>query len=155
MKFDSLNLKLWIHQGLIKNNYFELTPIQEIVLHKANTCRSLIITAKTGTGKTLCYLLPVLNNVNELNAKTQALIVLPTKELANQVYAKSLQLCQLNKTLKIKLLNNSDLKYSSNNVPHIVVGTPAKVEAYCNLNKSLLGVKYFVLDEADMLIDQG
>ena len=127
MKFNHLNLKPWIQSGLIQAHYFELTPIQEIVLNKNNSGRSLIITAKTGTGKTLCYLLPVLNNINELNNHTQALILLPTKELANQVYAKVVQLAKTNKHLRVKLLNSGDLKYAANNITHIVVGTPSKV----------------------------
>ena len=154
MKFNSLNLKPWIKEGLNNAKYFELTPIQEIVLTKTNIYQSLIITANTGTGKTLCYLLPVLNNINELDNYTQALIILPTKELANQVYAKIIELTKFNKNLKVKLLNTGDLK-CANNIAHVVVGTPTKVEMFCNLNKQQLKVKYFVLDEADMLIDQG
>ena len=79
MKFKSLNLKPWLVNSLHEANYFEATPIQELVLNKTNNNKSLIITAKTGTGKTLCYLIPILNNINELINKTQALIILPTK----------------------------------------------------------------------------
>lgn len=156
MYFKSLNLKPYIVKTLNFMNITKLTDIQEQTVKFFSNQKSLIITAETGSGKTLCYLLPILNNINTSDNVTQAFILLPTKELANQVYTQLLNFKKFNNELKIKLLQNSNNNKINNKIaPHIVIGTPVQIKDYLNTNKSICKINYFILDEADMLVDSG
>ncbi len=156
MLFKSLNFQPWIINTLNQNNIFEATKIQSVVFGKHNNDKSLLITAPTGSGKTFCFCLPILNNIDLNQNKIQAFIVLPTKELANQIYSQFNLFKKANPNLKIKLVHeNKDLKFNTKNVPQVVIGTPSKIDECFNLNKNLVELKYFVLDEADMLVDFG
>lgn len=156
MNFSSLKLQPWIINTLKELNITKTTDIQSVVFSKHNNDKSLLITAPTGRGKTICFSLNILNSIDFNTNKIQALIVLPTKELANQIYNHFLSFKQFNKKLSIKLLNESkSLKLSTNNAPQIIIGSPNKINDCVNINKHLIDIKYFVLDEADMLIDFG
>ncbi|MDE6477047.1 MAG: DEAD/DEAH box helicase, partial [Mycoplasmoidaceae bacterium] len=69
-------------------NINRLTDIQEKSIPSILKNNSLVISSQTGSGKTYCYLLPILNNIDCSKNKIQALIILPTKELARQVSSK-------------------------------------------------------------------
>lgn len=156
MLFKSLNFKPWIIQTLDSLHIKEPTDIQFKTFLKENINRSLIITSKTGSGKTYCYSLPILNNIDLSLNQIQALIILPTKELSRQIYAKFYDFVKNNNQLKVKLLiGDNQTNLNSILSSHIVIGTPNKIyelTKQTNLNKYL---KFFVLDEADMLIDFG
>ena len=152
-KFNNYKFPEWILTTLSSKNISEPTDIQAkafAIDEKLN--KSLIITAKTGSGKTYCYLLPILKNLDlELN-ETQCVIILPTKELARQVYSKIIDFTTNQQKLKIKLLVAND---QIKNKPHIVVGTPNKIYEFVMHQNTNKFIKYFVLDEADTLVDYG
>lgn len=123
MLFTDLHLKPDINQQLKQNNFFTLTPIQEKALLKTLNGISTIITSNTGTGKTLCYILPILNNISD---EYSNIVIAPTQELARQIYGQFL-LFNTKNTLNIQLVvgGHSDKKQSFHHkCPHIVIATP-------------------------------
>jgi ATP-dependent RNA helicase CshB len=139
----------------------EATPIQETALPYLLAGNSSIITSQTGSGKTLCYLLPILNKLEYENNNVQAIIILPTKELARQVYSRLLDFKNDDKLLKPSLIignGNLDQQLISlrKNPAQIVVGTTTRIIDL--LHKKIFNphlIKTIVLDEVDMLMDLG
>ncbi len=153
MHFTELNFKNWIIDELNELKITRLTEIQEKTIPLILRNNSLIISSQTGSGKTYCYLLPILNKIDFSLNKTQALIVLPTKELARQVNSKINDFKKVNNQIKnINLIENKPINI--NNLPHIIVGTPVKTKEFVDKYK-IKDLTYFVLDEADMLFDLG
>lgn len=156
MQFKELNFKKWIIETLNELKINKLTDIQEKSIPLALKNNSLIVSSQTGSGKTYCYLLPILNNIDCSKNEIQAIIVLPTKELTRQVTSKINDFKKHNSSLRscnlVELKNNS---LNQNYLPHIVVGTPVKAFELVNKKAFSQNVKYFVLDEADMLFDLG
>jgi ATP-dependent RNA helicase CshB len=160
MYFSQLNIQYWIKSICNQLKYNELTKIQELTIPQLLKDTSAIISSQTGSGKTLCYLIPILNKIVFENT-TQVLIVLPTKELARQIYSKLLQFKQIKNELKIGLAvgggNYEDNKFNfKKNPPHIIVGTISKVLEI--VNKKFIDrakINTLVVDEADMLMEQG
>jgi ATP-dependent RNA helicase CshB len=141
-------------------NLVELTPIQEATLPSVLNNKSAIITSQTGTGKTLCYLLSILNDINFDIRKIQTIIVLPTKELARQVYSKVLDFRKEQINLKCSLLiGNMDINIQQqqlrSNPPQIVIGTVTRVLDLLKNKTINRDVNKIVLDEVDMLLDLG
>lgn len=154
MNFSHLNLKLWILNCLQANKIITPTEIQSKTFEKDNKDKNLIITSPTGTGKSLCYLIPILNVVDLNNNSVQSIIILPTKELCWQVYNNLLQFKKFNNHLKIEVLSQGiNCKKSQ---PQIIIGTPQKILSFLNSAKfEKKFIKYLIFDEADILIDFG
>lgn len=156
MKFSSLSLKLWLYTALSNNNFIELTEVQEKTFRLVNQGKNVSISAPTGSGKTLCYLLPILNNIEEDNRHIQYVVVAPTKELVWQIYNNFLALTKYNKAIKIVLLDKNDkVDNLVNNPSQIVIGTVEKIRQAIAKGVNFKNLKQIVLDEADMLIDYG
>ena len=156
MKFSSLSLKLWLYTALSNNNFIELTEVQEKTFKLVNQGKNVSISAPTGSGKTLCYLLPILNNIEEDNRHIQYVVVAPTKELVWQIYNNFLALTKYNKAIKIVLLDKNDkVDNLVNNPSQIVIGTVEKIRQAIAKGVNFKNLKQIVLDEADMLIDYG
>jgi len=87
MNFDQFNLDARLNAGIKRAGYEIATPIQEKAIPAALAGRDLIGTAQTGTGKTAAFVLPILHKLLEGPRKqTRALIVTPTRELAEQIH---------------------------------------------------------------------
>lgn len=156
MKFTSLSLKLWLYTALTNNNFFELTAVQEKTFKLVNQGRNVVISAPTGSGKTLCYLLPILNNLSEQEQHIQYVIIAPTKELVWQIYNNFLTFTKYNKAIKIVLLDKNEKVDNLVNKPsQIVIATVEKVRQAIAKGVNFKHLKQIVLDEADMLIDYG
>ena len=154
MKFTSLNLKEWIIKVLNDKHIYETTDIQSQAFSSKNRDKSLIITSKTGSGKTLCFLINVLNKIDVDKKEVQALIVVPTKELARQIYSLFVEFTKYQNNLKIKLLGKDQNKASVIN-SQVIIATPNKALEFVKSNNIRNSIKFFVLDEADMLFDFG
>lgn len=158
MQFKELNLKKWIVETLDGLKINKLTEIQEKSLPLTLRKNSLIISSQTGSGKTYCYLIPILNNIDLSDPSVQALIILPTKELARQVASKVNDFKKVNKSLcSINLIEqNYQSKFSNKNlIPQIAISTPVKAQEAIKKGLVNKNLKFFVLDEADMLFDLG
>jgi ATP-dependent RNA helicase CshB len=160
MYASELNLKYFIKKTLEELKIKQLTKIQEESLPYTLKGKSAIITSQTGSGKTYCYLLPILDTIDLQLNNTQAIIVLPTKELSRQIYSKLLDFKKNEQLLKISLLiGNSNLDQQKqsikNNPPHIVVGTTIRITELLEQKVINRNIKIIVFDEVDMLMDLG
>lgn len=159
MNFKAFNLKEELVGALNKLGYKEPTKVQEIVIPKALKGENIIVSSHTGSGKTHSFLIPILNNL-DFNDNIQAIIISPTRELARQIYRFTEEFKPYSPSLKTKLFIsgadfNKDLA-SLNNGCNIIIATPGKLASLLlDSSVSLDSLKTIVLDEADMLIEEG
>lgn len=159
--FASFSLDKTLVHALEKLGYKNPSPVQERVIPKALKRQSLVCQSQTGSGKTHSYLIPILDTIDMHLPKTQAIIVCPSRELARQVYEFATPFQRFFPTLKVRLFTSEAQKTQNTEgltiPPHIVIGTPGRLADM--LTKSyeldLHQVKTLVLDEADMLLEQG
>lgn len=132
------------------------TPIQEKSIPLLLDNKDIMAEAETGTGKTLAFLLPIMQNI-DLSGPIQALIIAPTRELAIQITEEVEKLNDDYKVLSVfggQDIQNQ-LKKLNKNV-HIVVATPGRLLDHISRETiNLNHVKHFVLDEVDQLLDMG
>nr|WP_228286261.1 ATP-dependent RNA helicase DbpA [Arcobacter vandammei] len=147
-------------KNLESQGYINLTPIQELSLNSSLEGRDLIARAKTGSGKTLAFSLPIVEKLRVKEFKVQALLLAPTRELANQI-AQNLRLLfrHIHNVKILTLCGGVPFKpqvVSLNHQAHIIVGTPGRVLKHLGeKNLNLDFVDTFVLDEADKMLDMG
>lgn len=142
------------------NNFKELTSVQNEVLQYTKAKKDVVAIAKTGTGKTHAYLIPIAEMINPLSNKTQVLISLPTRELAYQVYQNASLLKEVYNDLRIALVSGGTdkkrTKLSLDNPPHIIIGTPGRIKDLFALNQIRVDtIQMFIVDEADMTLEYG
>ena len=144
-------------QGL---GFTAMTPVQAESLPLILKRRDVIIQAKTGSGKTAAFGIGLLHHLNPRFFGVQALVMCPTRELAEQVAQSIRQLASRMANVKTVLLcggkpfgpQRDSLRHGA----HIVVGTPGRIDDHLQRgNLELKGVKTFVLDEADRMLDMG
>lgn len=135
------------------------TTVQEKSIPSIFKGRDLLAQAQTGTGKTLAYLLPALQQVKPATHMEQVLILAPTRELAKQIsdVAQS-----LSKALDVDVLNLIGGKTIENQLqklhrhPHVIIGTPGRLLDHCRRNSlDLSGVGRVIVDEADQMLQAG
>ena len=137
-----------------------MTPIQEQSLPLILDGVDIIAKAKTGSGKTISFGLGVLNNLNVKDFKIQALILLPTRELAAQVAKTLKNLARFQHNIKILTLTGGvpykPQVHSLSHQAHIIVGTPGRVLKHLEENNfNPNDINTLVLDEADRMLDMG
>ncbi|MBO4358618.1 MAG: DEAD/DEAH box helicase [Erysipelotrichaceae bacterium] len=155
-----MNLKESTRKFIELNGFTELTAVQTEVLKYTSKGKDLVALAKTGTGKTHAYLIPIMEMINPESDKTQVLISLPTRELAYQVYQNALVMKEVYPDLSIQLLAGGTDKNRSiaklEKAPHIIIGTPGRIRDLFTSSKIRVDhVKMFVIDEADMTLEYG
>ena len=84
--FKSFNIPTWLSNRLTSLNYVKTTGIQELVIPQALKGKSLVVRSETGSGKTHCFLIPMVCAIDTNLDELQGLIIAPTKELASQIY---------------------------------------------------------------------
>ena len=158
--FTSLALQPDFIDNLSSLNYLSMTPIQEQSLPTILSGKDIIAQAKTGSGKTAAFGIGLLHNLDVANYQTQALILCPTRELADQVATELRHLARTMANTKILTLCGGKpigpQLASLDHQPHIVVGTPGRILKH--LEKSSLLTDHtnmLVLDEADRMLDMG
>lgn len=138
----------------------EMTSVQEESYKFISQNRDIIACSSTGSGKTLAYLVPIINKLNLESKYIQAVILVPTQELAVQVHELIEQLfanahISLTSMFLIGEGNINRQAESIKNKPSIVVGTPSRVLQLIKLKKLRVhDVKTLVIDEADKLMDK-
>ncbi len=147
----------YIKQKLKELNYQTITPIQTGVFQAIDKKNNLIGLAPTGTGKTHAYLLPILSRMKTEIKHLQALIIVPTNELVNQVESmlKEIDDQFIVKTYYGGTNHMKEEAWLLKNQPQIVITTPKQLSAYV-LEKKRLRIhtaSYVVFDEADMMFD--
>ena len=146
-------------RGLQDLGFKEMFPIQIAAISPLLEGRDVIGQAKTGTGKTVAFGVPLIERIDPREDSVQAIILVPTRELAQQVAS---DLKNIGKYLSVKVLAvyggvpiYSQMEALQNTV-HIVVGTPGRMIDHIRRGTMLLdGVKFAILDEADRMLDMG
>lgn len=159
MSFKGINLSEKMLQSLNRQKYFSPSSIQINSIPKALKGETLMVQSATGSGKTLCFLIPIIENIDLKSQFVQAIIVAPTRELAQQIYDFAIPFAEEFKGLKIRLLKSGEERSQSTKglsvAPHIIIGTPGRLADVLNDSLSLSHVKTIVFDEADMLLKEG
>jgi ATP-independent RNA helicase DbpA len=140
--------------------YLSMTPIQAASLPLALAGRDLIAQAATGSGKTAAFALPLLARLNTKVPDTQALVLCPTRELAEQVTQEIRRLARAEDNIKaLTLCGGSPIRPQLDSLAHgahIVVGTPGRIVDHLARQSLVLGkLNTLVLDEADRMLDMG
>ena len=158
--FDTLPLSPAMLANLAQLEYRTMTPIQAASLPLALAGNDLIAQAKTGSGKTAAFGLSLLNRLNTGRFAVQAMVLCPTRELADQVTQEIRRLARFEENIKVlSLVGGSTLRNQANSLEngvHIVVGTPGRImdhleRGYLKLDE----LNTLVLDEADRMLDMG
>ncbi len=160
-EFTALPLSAPLLQALGTLNYTVMTPVQAQALPTLLEGRDLIAQAPTGSGKTVAFALGLLQRIDPALIRAQALVLCPTRELADQVGKEIRRLAAFIPNLKLLLLSGGvslrpQLASLEQHDPHVVVGTPGRVQEL--MRKKVLhlgGVRTLVLDEADRMLDMG
>jgi ATP-dependent RNA helicase RhlE len=158
--FSQLPLSSALQKKLAAAQFTNLTPIQEDAIPPALEGRDVIGTAQTGTGKTLAFLIPLLETLQqEPERHTVALVLLPTRELAIQVQEQYEQLrsnTMPRATLVIGGVSERAQIQSLRAGSKLIVATPGRLQDLMNRKlANLRNVKLLVLDEADRMLDMG
>ena len=159
-EFSSLALRSELLSNLKSLNYLSMTPIQQQALPAILKGDDLIAQAKTGSGKTAAFALGVLQKLNNKRFKPQALVLCPTRELADQVAKEFRSLARRVDNVKVLTLCGGQpfgpQVGSLEHGTHIVVGTPGRVEAHLRKgNFDTRELQTLVFDEADRMLDMG
>ncbi|BCD68817.1 DEAD/DEAH box helicase [Nitratiruptor sp. YY09-18] len=156
MTFSDFNLKSQIMKAIEQAGFKEPSPIQKEAIPVILVGKDMVGQAHTGTGKTAAFALPILNML-ELDGEVEALVIVPTRELATQV---SDEIFRLGKYLGIKTATVYGGSSYSRQINHIanaavVVATPGRLLDLLKSGKIELNPKFVVLDEADEMLDMG
>ncbi|MGB3748804.1 MAG: ATP-dependent RNA helicase DbpA [Rhodanobacter sp.] len=158
--FDTLPLKPALLASIDALGYTDMTPVQAQSLPPMLEGRDVIAQAQTGSGKTAAFGLGLLQALDADTIRLQALVLCPTRELADQVSKAIRKLAANIPNVKLLTLCGGmplgPQLASLTHDPHIVVGTPGRVQEH--LKRGSLhggGIKVLVLDEADRMLDMG
>jgi len=158
--FDRLPLPPAMLANLRQLGYLSMTPIQAESLPLTLGGHDLIAQAKTGSGKTAAFSLPLLANLNPRRFAVQALVLCPTRELADQVTQEIRRLARAEDNIKtLTLCGGGPIRTQRASLAHgahIVVGTPGRILDHLQRETlSLEALNTLVLDEADRMLDMG
>ena len=158
--FTELPLSSALQQKLAAAQFTQLTPIQERAIEPALQGNDVIGTAQTGTGKTLAFLIPVIEMLNrETSNRPSALVLLPTRELAMQVHEQYEQLRSkrfARAALIVGGLSEKTQIQALRNGAGLIIATPGRLQDLVSRKLADLSqIKILVLDEADRMLDMG
>ncbi len=158
MSFANLTLNTKTVAAL-PSQFNKPTEIQQAVIPAIVSGKDVLALAQTGSGKTLAFGLPLLNNIDQSSNKLQALVIVPTRELASQV-TESLQ--PIATALRIKTvtltggIDADEQQQQLSTAPQLAIATPGRLLALIQSGElELAQCTSLVLDEADRLIDMG
>ena len=160
MKFIELPLSAGLQQKLAHNQFTTMTPVQAAAIPQALAGKDVLATAQTGTGKTLAFVVPMIERMLQSpgSKHVEMLVLLPTRELAMQVLE---QYDALRGKLPAAVLVIGGMSERNQITAlragaRVVVATPGRLEDFLGRNLvSLRNVKTLVLDEADRMLDMG
>ena len=158
--FSSLPLKPALLENIESLGYTHLTPIQAESLPHILEGRDVIAQAKTGSGKTAAFGIGLLSRLDLTSFRVQALVICPTRELADQVCKEIRRLARFTQNIKVLALCGGvpfgPQIGSLEHGVHIVVGTPGRLQEHLRKRSlRLSNLKILVLDEADRMLDMG
>ncbi len=165
MNFSELGLDQGVMDALEYMNYGQCTPVQEKAIPPVLNGDDVIAVAQTGTGKTAAYLLPILSNLNRYRYPTDAIncvIMAPTRELAQQIDQQMQGFSYFVDASSVAVYGGgegTDFAAQERGLRQgadVVIATPGRLLSHINLGYvDLSQVSFFVLDEADRMLDMG
>ena len=158
MNFTELKISAEICELLKRQGIVTPTPVQEKVIPQARAGKDLIVQSKTGTGKTLAFLLPTIERLKNIQV-TQELIIAPTRELATQISKVAEKICATAEIESLLICGGADIdrqKEKLRRVPQLIIGTPGRLLDHLRRGTvQLKNVNKIVIDEADELLKLG
>jgi len=157
--FDDLNINDNLLRGIYAYGFEKPSNIQNKAIPIINTGKDLIAQSQSGTGKTGAFSIGVLNNIDLEKKETQAIIISPTHELAEQTYEVMTNISNYMDVNIKKVIGKTNIGESRRELesnPHVIIATPGRLLDMIN-RKYLFtnSVKQFVLDEADEILSIG
>lgn len=161
------------HQQILDNlsfqNFFEMTPIQRLSIPSILEGEELVGCAQTGSGKTIAYLIPIATQLlleenlfeirREIRSYPLVLIILPTRELAQQTYNESIKIFYRTNIISTVIYGGVDYQEQIYNLKKgcdVIIGTPGRLLNFLDRGLiSLQEIRYLVIDEADEMLDMG
>ena len=161
--FSNFQLHPRLQAVLTEQGLTNPTPVQLEAIPPLLEGKDTQVCAETGSGKTLAYLLPVMHRLlttqPQPDAGTRALVMVPTRELADQVYKTAKTFCKVNDLEAGMVCGGAEFKYQAalfRKNPDIIVATPGRlVDHLKNETCDLSQLEVLVLDEADRMMDMG
>lgn len=166
--FEHSGLRKLLLDNILKSHYDKPTPVQKHAIPIVLAGRDLMACAQTGSGKTAAFLLPILSTllsepkdlvVDSYHCEPQVIIVSPTRELAIQIHEEARKFA-FSSPLKCEVVYGGTNTFSqSNRVKrgcHVLVATPGRLNDFVRRGSvTFSSVRYFVLDEADRMLEEG
>lgn len=157
--FIGLGILREIQYQLKESGITTPTPIQEQAIPVILAGKDIVAQAQTGTGKTLAFLLPILQKIDANKPHIQAVIITPTRELALQITQEAAKLAEPHNIQVLSVYGGQDVDRQMKKLKEgtqLVVGTPGRLLDHMRRGTlSLSGVKHLVLDEADQMLHMG
>jgi ATP-dependent RNA helicase DeaD len=157
--FSEFGLSPALLHGLNENKYVHATPIQEKSIPLILAGKDMLGQAKTGTGKTAAFGIPILAHTNPAIHSPQALIIVPTRELCLQVRDEIENIGKHTHTNIVAVFGGASLNLQAQALdrgPQLIVGTPGRLMDFMRQGKlNFSKLKTVVLDEADKMLDMG
>ncbi|KAK6745051.1 hypothetical protein RB195_011639 [Necator americanus] len=157
--FDEMNLKENLLRGVYAFGFEKPSAIQQRAIVPCCSSRDVIAQAQSGTGKTATFSISILQRIDETKPYVQALVMAPTRELAQQIQK---VMCALGDYMKVKVhacIGGTSIRDDQRKLEagvHIVVGTPGRVNDMISRDILMTAyIKMFVLDEADEMLSRG
>ena len=161
MNFTDMNLKPKLIQGLNDMGIISPTDIQEesIPIMLENPKTHVIGQAKTGSGKTIAFAIPIIEGINHNKKQVQAVIMVPTRELCKQITSVFKELTKHMYVHVVEVYGGTSINWQIKEIEggaQIVVATPGRlIDLYKRKKIKFNRVKYVALDEADQMLDMG
>ena len=164
MKFNELGFEDQVLEALDAMGFETPTPIQQQAIPAVMENKDMIAVAQTGTGKTAAFVLPILNAICKRGSsdKVSTIIIVPTRELAIQIDQQIEGLSYFTEATSIAIYGGGDgksfdaEKKALTTGADIVICTPGRFMSHLNMGYfDTAGVKHFILDEADRMLDMG
>lgn len=160
--FTDFPLNKQLFKALNKLGLEKPTPVQEQTIPQALAGKDLLVSAETGSGKTAAFLLPTLTQLlaeDAPNSGTRALILVPTRELARQIFKNCKDLSVFTRLQAGMIMGGQEFKFQKallRKNPEIIIATPGRlVEHMAQENVDLQDLEVLILDEADRMLDMG
>jgi translation initiation factor 4A len=159
MSFDDLNIDENILRGVYSHGFEKPSAIQSAAIPKMIEGKDLIAQAQSGTGKTGAFSIGTLCRIDESVKSIQSIILVPTRELADQVTKVITDLCSYTKITVMKVIGGTNVNLCRDELsknPHIVVGTPGRIlDMIRRRYLPTINIKLLTFDEADEILSQG
>ena len=161
MRFNELNLSREVLQSIEEMGFVNPSEVQENTIPKILEGHDLLAQAQTGTGKTASFGIPMIEKIEDNNYESlQALVLVPTRELARQVSEELKKLSKHKKFIKVvSIYGGADMRKQLRELKSgasIVVGTPGRVMDHMKRKTIKINdLKFLTLDEADEMFDMG